>query len=116
MLTQKIIDILENNDITIHERDKHNKEYYREIEFYSDAGEDVIEVIWYDGTPDGFIKAFAKNADNFDADEHAEMWIDHRGKNGVPDSIREIINDADCIKNKLLCVAETLKRVAFNRG
>ena len=109
MLSQKIIDILENNDIRIHDRDYHNGEFYREIEFFSDAGEDVIEVIWYDGTPDGFINAFAKNADNFDADEHAETWINYRGENGVPGSIRELLDDADGIKNKLIEVAAMLK-------
>lgn len=109
MLTQKIIDILENNDITIFDRNGQNGEYYRELEFYSDAGEDVIETVWYDGTPDGFISAFSKNADYFDADEHAETWIDQRGRNGVPDSIRELLDDADGIKNKLLSVASMLQ-------
>ncbi len=50
-------------------------------------------------------------ADDFDADEHAEMWIDLRGKRGVPDSIRVLINDADSIKEFLLKVADELEHI-----
>ena len=30
----------------------------------------------------------------FDPDEHAEMWIENRGENGTPNSIKDLINDA----------------------
>lgn len=111
MLSEKTIAILEENDVTVSERYEQDGEYYREIEFYSPEGEDVLETIWYDGTNDGFIKAFRKNADNFDADEHAEMWIDGRGKRGVPDSVRALIDDAENIKDTLLDVAEKLEGI-----
>ena len=50
MLSEKIINILEANDIIIHKRNEQNGIFYREIEFYSSEGEDVIETVWYDGT------------------------------------------------------------------
>ena len=106
MLNEKTIAILEENDITVSERYEQDGEYYREIEFYSPEGEDVLETIWYDGTDDGFIEGFRQLADNFDADEHAEMWIDGRGKRGIPDSVRALIDDAENIKDTLL---ESLK-------
>ena len=111
MLNEKTIAILEENDITVSERYEQDGEYYREIEFYSPEGEDVLETIWYDGTDDGFIEAFRQLADNFDADEHAEMWIDGRGKRGIPDSVRALIDDAENIKDTLLNVAEKLEGI-----
>ena len=30
---------------------------------------------------------------DYDPDEHVEMWIPYRGKNGMPKSIRTLLND-----------------------
>ena len=109
MLNEKTIAILEENDITVSERYEQDGEYYREIEFYSPEGEDVCETVCYDGTDDGFIEAFRQLADNFDADEHAGMWINNRNVKGVPDSVRALIDDAENIKDTLLEVAEKLE-------
>ena len=93
-----------------YDRDKNgNGEYTREIEFFSPEGEDVIECIWYDGTDEGFIKAFRENAEHFDPDEHAEIWVESRGKRGVPESIKDLIADAEWIKTTLLAVADELE-------
>ena len=110
MLSERTIEILENNDMTIHNKHEQNGEFTREIEFYSPEGEDVCECIFYDGTDESFIKAFRSNAENFDANEHAEMWIENRGQvGGVPDSIWDLINDAEWIKKTLLAVADELE-------
>ena len=109
MLSERTIEILENNDMKIYDRSEQRGEFVREIEFYSPEGEDVIETIFYDGTDEGFIKAFRSNAENFDADEHAEMWIESRGKRRVPESVRDLIADAEWIKNTLLSVADELE-------
>ena len=58
MLSERTIEILENNDIKIYDRCDQDGEFTREIEFYSPEGEDVCECIFYDGTDEGFIKAF----------------------------------------------------------
>ena len=108
-INEKTIAILEENDITVSERYEQDGEYYREIEFYSPEGEDVYETVWYDGTDNGFIEAFRQLANDFDADEHAEMWINNRNVEGVPDSVRALIDDAENIKDTLLEVAEKLE-------
>lgn len=77
-----------------------------EIENWSPAGENIVEYL--DKTID--IPSQMQNiADNFDADEHAEMWIEHRGKNGVPGSIRVLLNDADAIQEMYNKLAHSLK-------
>lgn len=109
MLSERTIEILENNDMKIFDRHEQNGEYTRDIEFFSPEGEDVCECIFYDGTDEGFIKAFRINAVNFDTEEHAELWVNSRGQNGVPESIKDLIADAEWIKNTLLSVADGLE-------
>ena len=47
-------------------------------------------------------------------DEHAAMWVNLRGKRGVPNSIRVLVDDADSIKEFLLKVADELENVKDN--
>ena len=84
-------------------------EYYAELEFGSDAGEDFVFDVWFDGTWNDFVTKFHQYAIGFDPDEHAEMWVESRGKNGVPDSIRELIDDADSIQKYLEKLSDGLK-------
>lgn len=117
MLSERTIEIFGNNEMKAYDRDKNsNGEYTRDIEFFSPEGEDVIECIWYDGTDEGFIKAFRENAEHFDPDEHAEMWVESRGTRGVPESIKDLIADAEWIKNTLLAVADELEAEETTEG
>lgn len=109
MLSEKTIGILENNDMIIFDRHEQDGEFTREIEFYSPEGEDIHECIFYDGTDEGFLKAFRDNAEKFDADEHAETYVEFRGNRGVPESVRDLIEDAEWIKDTLLSVADELE-------
>lgn len=107
-LCEEILDALDTNDMTVCDGGKltgaGRVEIFKEIEFYSPAGEDVLETIWFDGTDAGFIKGFRKNAEDFDIDDHAAFWIDYRGKNGVPNSISTLLEDAAWIKETLMRV------------
>ena len=115
MLNKKITKVLGNNRIKLSEKyEADNNEFFQEVEFYSDAGEDVVETVFYNGTSKDFIRAFREMAMIFDADEHAAMWVDLRGKRGVPDSIRVLIDDADSIKEFLLKVADELENIKDN--
>lgn len=100
-LNKKIIDILENNDFTVGEITKQGDDYYIEINQYTPLGEDWWETIWFDGTDDGFIEAVEERYEYFDVDEEAEIWVDSRGKNGVPSSIKALVEDAEW-KEKML--------------
>lgn len=69
-----------------------------DIEQYSNLGEDLIEEIKCKDEME-FIKEFEKIVECFDAEEHAEIYINMRGKRGVPNcTIRELLDDAEEIK------------------
>ena len=111
-LSKKIIEVLEAHDISlcgeISERAYNNDGYDVELETYSPEGEDVIISLIYDGTEEDFIKQFESYAEDFDAEEHAETYINMRGKNGVPESIKNLLEDAEWQKEMLLEVAKDL--------
>ena len=101
-MNRKIRRICENLDWSIHE--------YKtdvELEKFSPAGEDFFFCV----DKKDFINNVIEYAEDFDADEHAEMWVTNRHTvNGVPQSVRTLIDDADAIKEMLLELAENLKR------
>lgn len=111
-LSKRIEELLERHDFSvcgeISERTYNNDGYDVELETYSPEGEDVIVSLTYDGTEEDFIRQFRSYAEGFDAEEHAEMWIEGRGKNGVPDSIKDLLEDAEWQKEMLLEVAKEL--------
>ena len=111
-LSKKIIEVLEAHDISlcgeISERTYNNDGYDVELETYSPEGEDIIISLIYDGTEEDFIKQFESYAEDFDAEEHAETYINMRGKNGVPESIKNLLEDAEWQKEMLLEVAKDL--------
>lgn len=114
-LSEKVIDVLENNGWRLCSVEKQGREYYAEIENYSPAGEDLVETIWFDGTDDGFIDSVDCWCADFDVDEHVELWIDGRGKNGVPGTVRELVEDAEAIEQmfvRLSCELDELKKEA----
>jgi hypothetical protein len=94
-LNENIVRILEDNGFYVGKPDYSNqhKEYCIEINQSTDLGEDWWMTLWYDGTDEDFIQKFETLVENFDPDEEAEIFIEMRGKNGVPDSIRAILDD-----------------------
>ena len=84
---------------------------YTECEFLSGAGEDFVFGIRHGGTKKAFIDGFYEYVCGFDPDEHAEMWIEARGRGGVPQSIRTLIDDADSIEKTLIETYQALRRI-----
>lgn len=90
---EELISILKKNGWEVTEY-----EDYIQIEQWSNLGEDLIEEIECKDEME-FIKEFEKIVECFDAEEHAEMYINMRGKRGVPNcTIRELLDDAEEIK------------------
>ena len=104
MLSEKVLNVLDTYSINVSKRDLYNERYYRELDFYSDLGENVLISVWYDGTEEGFVKSFRECADDFDVDEHTIMRVAN-----VDISLRTLLDDAEAIKAFLLEVAEALQ-------
>ena len=101
-LEQKYIDILEQNDWSI---SSYTDDGRVELEKYSPAGEGFSMCVEVQNFPE----SVREYANDFDADEHAEMWIEARGRvSGVPESIRELIDDAEAIQEMLNELADAL--------
>ena len=100
----KYIDVLESLDWRVCD---YTNDGRVEIENYSPAGEDLIGCVEVENFPE----AVYEYARDFDADEHAEMWVWHRGEGGCPSSVRELIDDADAIKEMLEKLANRLMEV-----
>lgn len=67
---------------------------------YTPLGEDWFESFdWSSASK--FIASLEERINNFDIDEEASIWIDLRGKNGVPDSIKGLVEDAEWKLGKL---------------
>ena len=110
-LNENIVRVFENNGFYVGkpEYSNHHREYYVEINQSTDLGEDWWFTLWYDGSDEDFIDQFETMVDNFDPDEEAEIFIDMRGKNGVPDSIRAILDDQEWKLETLKTTLEELK-------
>lgn len=105
-LMDALVDAAEEIDWAVHIEDD-----CIEFEKYSPAGEDFIFTIV--GNDEGAVAEKVREcAYDFDPDEHAEMWVESRGKRGVPDSIRTLIDDADAIKEMLFELADVLRKTA----
>lgn len=75
---------------------------------YSPAGEDFF----FSVPIQNFAEEVEEYAQDFDVDEHVEMWIDarKRGVSGVPSTIRELLEDAEAIQKMLNDLAEALNK------
>lgn len=111
MLNQRIIDTVEKNGFTIHEVEKQGNDFIVEINQGTPLGEDWWEAIWFDGTNDGFVEAVRDRYNNFDVDEEAEIWVECRGRNGVPSSIKALVEDAEWKESALGLLADELEEL-----
>ncbi len=100
-ITDKKREICENRDWQVTECEGGEVELIS----FSPAGENLVFYVESDET---FVDGVKRLAAEFDADEHAAMWVESRGKNGVPSSIRELIDDADAIDKMLQDLAAAL--------
>lgn len=113
-LNDKVIEIVEYKNFYIREVEKQGNDFYVEINQYTPCGEDWWETIWFDGTDEGFIEAVRERYNNFDVDEEAEIWVESRGKNGVPSSIKALIEDAEWKESMLGELADELEKLELD--
>lgn len=68
-----------------------------ELEKHSPLGEDFITTV----EVEDFEANLREYCVDFDADEHAAMWIPYRGENGTPESVIDLARDALDIQEML---------------
>ena len=87
-----------------------NERNYVELEKYSPAGEDFGMIIDFDieDTIESFMQDLKEYSEDFDVDEHVEMWLPSRGKGGCPESISELVEDAEAIRDMIVELWELL--------
>lgn len=81
----------------------HEERNYVELRKPSPAGEDFSMVIAFEkeNPKETFLANLNKFWDDFNPDEHAEMWISQRGKGGCPKSLLDLLTDAEEIKSSI---------------
>lgn len=87
-MKEKTIKRIEELNWSVHE---HENSYI--FETWSPAGENIV----VDVPKENFVQEVRQYATGFDVDEHVELWIESRGKNGVPSTARELVEDAEAI-------------------
>lgn len=73
---------------------------YAELFKPSPAGEDFSILVEFeeDNQAETFLQDLRNYVSDFDSEEHAKKYIPVMGKGGCPDSIRELLDDADSIR------------------
>lgn len=91
-----------------------NGRTYVEMYQHSPAGEDFSMMIDFDAEDQcsSFRDNLESYYENFDIDEHIEMWVEAKqnGVSGVP-SIRELVDDAEEIEAMILKLLQTLQEM-----
>lgn len=93
-MTEKAREICENCGWTVRENNGSDVELSK----YSPAGEDFSFTV---GIDDDLADAIQNEYYDYDVDEHVMLWINNRGHNGVPGTIRELLEDAEAIEKMI---------------
>ena len=102
-MKEKYIEVCERLDWSVHEY----KDGSVDVAKQSPAGEDFS----FGVSSENFVEEVKMYAAYFDVDEHVELWVNGRGKNGVPSRIRERVEDAEAIDKMLQELAAALAEV-----
>lgn len=104
-LREKYLDILEKQDWRVC---GYTDDGRVELENWSPAGEDFIMCVAVENFPAAVMEYY----ENFDVDEHIEMWIEARknGAQGVP-STQRLCMDAEAIDEMLKNLAYALYEI-----
>ena len=100
---KKMYSVIENIGWSVTEIKTDNKKTGLELSKFSPAGEDYNFYIEFDGTKENLNEEINEYYENFDVDEHVEMWIEAKknGVSGVPNSIRQLLEDAEAIEEMI---------------
>lgn len=114
MNMEKLKKIIENKGFEISDTDFGiEKEPGWELQQYTPLGEDWYVSFQHSNNIDTFINSLKSYTYNFDIDEEVELYVEMRGKHGIPSSISALLEDAKWKKETLEdLLAEILTAVA----
>lgn len=104
----KITKVLEDKYFDISSNTKQGDEYVIDFGQCTPLGEDWYVCLFYNGTYNNFKEKLTEYSENFDIDEEVEPWIENRGKNGTPSSIKGLVEDAEWKQEQLKELSESL--------
>lgn len=104
-------EVLEDLDLKYEWEKREDGTYYGLVEFWTDtAGQDIPVEFDFDGTKEDFVNKFTEHANNYNVDDEVKIYVDIRGKNGVPDTVRELLDDCQEAKDTLMEIADKLNK------
>lgn len=102
---QRMLDKAEGLDWSymVYQESAQNNRTYAEMEKHSPAGEDFSMIIDFNAKDQAetFLNDLQEYAEDFDVDNHVEMWLPERGKRGCPSTVRELVEDAEAISEMI---------------
>ena len=104
----KITKVLEEKEFSISSNSIQDNEYVIEFGQYTPEGEDWFVYLFYDGSYNNFKEKLTEYSENFDVNEEVELWVENRGRNGVPNSIKDLVEDAEWKQQQLKELSESL--------
>ena len=102
--------IIEKDGWTVDTSEQSGKTVW-EIRQYTPLGEDWSFIIFFDGTTQDAIDEIKSYAHNFDAEDEQQLYIDMRGRHGIPDDVEALEADGEWKEEQLDNLADKLSEL-----
>lgn len=117
-IKDELSDFFENQGFCVYSADTYDdNRMVMDIGQSTPQGEDWhVQVEMGNGTYQDIINNIKDTSFYFDVDEEAEIWIENRGKNGVPSSIKALVEDAEWKEQELRELANKIESTFESKG
>ena len=113
-LSKEIIEVIEKEGFTVLVSKQQNG-YCADLNQSTPLGEDWWVGFVFDETEKDFVNEVSDYYFGFDPDDEVEFYIQNRGENGIPNSIRSLLNDQDWKDEKLKSLSDALNDYLYNK-
>lgn len=113
-LSKGIIEVIEKEGFSVQVCKQQNG-YCADLNQSTPLGEDWWVGIVFDETEKDFASEVGIYYMGFDPDDEVELYIQNRGKNGIPNSIRALLDDQDWKDEKLKSLSDALDDYIYNK-
>ena len=113
-LSKEIIEVIEKEGFSV-QVDKQSNGYCADLNQSTPLGVDWWVCIVFDETDEDFVSEVGIYYMGFDPEDEVELYIQNRGKNGIPTSIRDLLDDQDWKDDKLKSLSDALDNYIYNK-